>query len=197
MKERPRVVGLSDNASVASPEAKFEAAAWTIADSPPEWLTRALAYFGPGITSMRDPFDIGERFVRMRDACDTLMKGLPAYLHMPFDLQTEETEAAKLVLQLLPTIKENLDQFTKSRSGRKPIVSRIICAAVIVEAWKLLHGKVERRSNKVYEACEVYWQACGGPASDIENWRRLVEKVSANSEEWIVKRLAAFRAVQN
>ena len=61
-----------------------------------------------------------------------------------------------------------------------------ICAEVIVEAWKLIHGKAEPRSEKVYEACEEYWQACGGPASDLNNWRRHVEKASAkNANPWI------------
>jgi hypothetical protein len=176
-------------------EKAFEPAARLIIDPPPEWLPVALAWFSSDIASMLKPGS--DHFLeRMRDACDTLMKGLPAYLCMPFELRTQETEVARLLLGLLPTMKDNLDRLTEPHRGPKPDVPHMICAAVVVKAWELIHGKPEPRSEKLYEACELYWQACGGSASDIANWRRHVEAATVDDTDWIRKRLLPL-AVHN
>jgi hypothetical protein len=115
---------------------------------------------------------------------------------MPFELRTQETEVARLLLELLPTIKDNLDRLTEPRRGAKPDVPHMICAAVVVKAWELVHGAASPRSEKLYEACELYWQACGGPASDLANWRRHVLAATVDDTDWIRKRLVLL-AVHN
>ena len=171
---------------------RFEAAARIIIDPPPEWLTRAFEHFGRDITPGSEPSDVGDRIERMRDACDTLMKGLPTFMYMPFGLRAPNKVV--LVLGLLPEVRRYIDRACQPRTARKPDAEHIICAGVIVEAWKLIHGKAVPRSEKVYEACEEYWQACGGPAIDLDNWRRHVEKASAkNANPWIREALIQRR----
>jgi hypothetical protein len=61
-----------------------------------------------------------------------------------------------------------------------PNISREVCAAVIVEAWRRFHGSVEP-SRKLYAACRMYWGVCGG--LDEPDWRRPVEQAIAGS--WV------------
>ena len=48
------------------------------------------------------------------------------------------------------------------------------CAMIIVEAWRLVHGKAPGQNNeKVQEICAEYWKACGGAVTgDVGLWRR-------------------------
>jgi hypothetical protein len=114
-------------------KAAFDAPARLIIDPPPEWLPVALEWFSSGIASGLEPGS--DHFLKpMRDACDTLITCLPAYLCMPFELRTQETEVARLLLELLPTMKHNLDRLTQPHRGAKPDVPHMICAAVVVKA---------------------------------------------------------------
>ena len=73
------------------------------------------------------------------------------------------------------------------------------CAAVVLEAWKHLHGKAQVRSEKLYAGCQAYWQACGGQArgrgDDLQNWQRTVEAASEYENPLVTNVLAAL--IQN
>jgi hypothetical protein len=176
---------------------------------PPLWLLIGLNHFsgqrkqkkvvrgGIGI----DLTDEDHRFFetqisRMRDAADTLMKWLPIWKHAGYGIQCPKEVA--VVLDALPRIKKDLDGLDRKQMGRRPKVQREICAAVVVEAWKIIHGRAEPRSLKLQEACKEYWLACGGqPISeenDPENWRRPVEQALATDHLWVREIL---EAVQN
>jgi hypothetical protein len=80
----------------------------------------------------------------------------------------------------LTDLKEYFDRLSRIGKGRRAHFGREFCAFFIVSSWADIHGKAARRSDKVYEACEAYWQACGNePSGDIDNWRRMVEKASS------------------
>ena len=78
-------------------------------------------------------------------------------------------------------------------------VRREICAAVIIEAWKLLHGEAEPRSESFEQACADYWQACGGEeigeTNDPSNWRWSIERALKKAEgyQWVNKVLTMAR----
>jgi len=101
------------------------------------------------------------------------------------------------MLYALPLVKKDLDRLAKKRIGRRPEVQREICAAVAVEAWKLLHGKAKPRSDEFLEACRDYWRACGGKQIGewdlLENWRRPVERALATNHLWIKDVLLAVQ----
>jgi hypothetical protein len=161
---------------------------------PPLWLLVGLTHFSAGIGSdkakYRQQFDriVGD----MSDAVNVLLEWLPIYRQLGFGAQCPDE--IKVALAILPKIKAELDQLG-SPPHRPKNANREICAAVVVEASRLLHGNVARRSEQLYEACNDYWRACGGDeigeTGDRLNWRRAVE---TSKQPWIRKILSAIKA---
>ena len=172
-------------------EGDFEGVARSIADPAPEWLPIALAHFGQwigGDTSDVRLFDILDQLQR---ATKILERCLPAFTHMAFNVKCPE--AVKMVLSGLPGLKAELERINHRRIGRKPNAQRQMCAAVIFEAWRIIHGKVEHRSDKLYKACNDYWRVCGGAEigaeSHIENWRWTINQALKWDWGWLNERL--------
>ena len=150
-------------------------------------LPWALAHYAVWIDG-DDASDFGpevkKRIEQMQEAVRVLENSLPIWQHLPFDVECPP--AVKTMLEALPGLKEELGRLGRlgRRLGRQPDLQREVCATVIVEAWRLIHGKVEARSERLYEACNQYWTECvGAPLGDIENWRRTVER--AIKSEWL------------
>jgi hypothetical protein len=167
---------------------RFADVARLIVDSPPGWLMDGLAQFSELIGADRVRKD--DFIEQMHDAADLLIKWLPAYSHMPILDQPNDVAVA---LKVLPRIRADLARLKQRRRGARPNVQRRVCAGVISEMWRLVHGRIEGRSLKLYEACEAYWTACGHEArgADIENWRRDIEHNGDRS--WIADVLMAHR----
>jgi len=174
----------------------FTAAAKAIANPPPNWLAPALAYFqdivGSEVTSDEADFYL-HLFAQMHDAAGKLITFLPMYLAMPTSARSDKRvrviqEQVRTALAVLPAIKANLADGMNEpprKSGRRPNVPRHLCAAVVVEAWTLLHGNVKPRSDEVLEACATYWDACGQPERDAGNWWRETERAVAQPDKFI------------
>jgi hypothetical protein len=160
----------------------------------PEWLLQGLDHFSGGIGTDASKERKTLEKERITRAVDVLMKRLPIFQRLSFGLEC--TDYVTSVLGALPRIKKDLDRLSGVRS--RSITRHEMCAAVVVEAWKLLHGKVEPRSEKLLEACNEYWVACGGKqrgeTDDIENWRRPVVSALATDHEWA---RAVLQALQN
>src|SRR5262249_47193594 len=165
---------------------------------PPLWLLVALTHFSADIgndTSEHRQFR-EEIAGKMSDAATVLLRWLPIYAVGAYGVQCPDD--VKVVLALLPRIKAQLDQFSKPHIGRpKRPVRRDICAAVVVEASRLLQGKAHRRSEELYEVCNDYWHACGGEeigkTGDRSNWRRSVG--ATKHATWVRSVLLAMKAV--
>jgi hypothetical protein len=72
------------------------------------------------------------------------------------------------------------------QSGRKRDMGAAICAAVVAECFRLLHGKVQPHSTAFVEACDAYWRACGHDSKgDPDNWRRIIKRALATDHQWI------------
>ncbi len=171
----------------------FEKVASLIAKSPPGWLApsleRSRKAFGPDWEITPDLYhQFKKRIDGMREATDTLVEAvqlfdpLPAGLLPPFFTAFQES---------LPLLKAWLNELSSRPQGRRPYFARELCADLIVFYWKVVHGKVEPGSEEVYQACEEYWQACGGDASDdIEkSWRRMAEEASARDDAFLMHNL--------
>jgi hypothetical protein len=153
---------------------------------PPAWLLQGLEYFSADLRPSKIEVDDKRIIKDMKAAADTLLKYLPAYQALPFGVKAPDQVVA--VLDALPWIKEDLERLSQDRKGRKPNTADEICAAVVVEAWKLVHGKVERRSDRLYEACYEYWWASTGEREDWKDpikWRRPVERAIAHDQSWV------------
>ena len=80
----------------------------------------------------------------------------------------------------LETVKADLASVMKPTGRGAPLdTRRAHCAHVVVSLWKKVHGEVNPRSEKLYAACDAYWQANGGEdIGDISNWRTYVGKAN-------------------
>jgi hypothetical protein len=162
---------------------------------PPAWLPIALEHFSPGIGE--DVGDYNWLIKKTVDAVDHLLRVLPVLENLGFGLAGERNDA-RVVLALLPGIKEDFERVLHHGTGRRPDVGKIICAAVMIEVWKQSRGMVKPHSTEFREACAEYWKACGGKEpgeGDPANWRRPIEDALATPEEWIRKITSAI--VQN
>jgi hypothetical protein len=58
---------------------------------------------------------------------------------------------------------------------------------VVVEAWRVVHGKPEPESPNLWIACNEYWRACGREfrGSDVDTWKRDAKAAAADNNEWI------------
>jgi len=164
---------------------KFDEVARLIAKGdPPNWLILALAHFSDGIgveMSAEDRRSFDKTVERMQDAIRYLMKWLPMYVNAAYGEKCPEDIA--LALHVLPKVKAHLDLLPDNGVGRRPDVQREVCAAVVLESWKLLHGKAQHNSDRFMEACSEYWKACGGPEigreGELRNWRRPIKQARA------------------
>jgi hypothetical protein len=180
-----------------NPNPAFGPVAAMITKGPePEWLILGLEHFSLGIAGGDFTKEDHQKFVevleRMEQACDTLIQWLPVYKHMGFGVQCPEE--VWIALQVLPLIKADLPH-TGRKIGRRPDTGQGVCAAVIVEAWKLCRGKVAPRSEALYAACQAYWRACGGAGDtdDQTNWRWNVEQAIADDNGWIRQAFQSMR----
>jgi hypothetical protein len=217
---------------------------------PPKWLAVGLEYFSEGIRTAAE-WKPGEReqyenrLREMANATDNLLKYLPAFFELPFGIQPPKDVTTTLAA--LPGVRQELRGLLwRQQGGRKPSIAREICAAVIVEAWRLIHDddelksdtddptptsdptppppvihlalgqamtnqgrtlaapgpgwrpSVGPRSERVQQACNQYWLACGckeiGETGDIENWRRPLERALRSDRWWIEAALVLFVA---
>ena len=81
---------------------------------------------------------------------------------------------------------------------------RVVCASIIVEAYRLLHGdNIPIHSIALRQACEDLWQACDNPTTQTakgaavgadvrDNWRRFLERVR-DGNEWVRGRLELYK----
>jgi hypothetical protein len=146
------------------------------------WMITGLEHFRldlkPGMIDRDHFFRV---FKQMRDATDTLLRYLPLFEHLPFGMSCSKVQ---VVLALLPSIRKELARIQR-KPGKPPKIEQRLCASVIVETWRRHHGEVKPRSERLYEACQAYWEACGGPplsakASLEEYWRHYVKKGADN-----------------
>jgi hypothetical protein len=189
----------------APPDPRFVSVARIVAKgkAAPEWLAIGLEHFSGFVGGGRVPskeYEQYEKIIeRMHDAADKLIKFLPIYANLPAGIQCPSDVAT--ALDVLPRIKKDLARALQNQrsGGPRPNVQRWVCAAVVVETWRLVRGKPEPRSQYLLEACNEYWRACGGKSrgSDIENWRRDAERAIIDNHEWIRKTLTTLKAVHN
>jgi hypothetical protein len=182
----------------------FTAVARAIANPAPEWLVPALAHFqdvvGSEVTS-DEAHDHLRIFAQMHDAAGKLIAFLPMYLAMPTAARSDKRvrviqEQVRTALGVLPAIKANLaDRMNEPprKGGPRPNVPRHLCAAVVVEAWSLIHGKAQPRSNRLYRACNEYWQACGQEYRS-EGWRWDVKDAIDEPQQWVRDSLTRYKS---
>jgi hypothetical protein len=154
-----------------------------------------LAHF-QGIVGSKVTSDEAHDYLRiieqMHDAAGKLITFLPMYLAMPTAVRSDKRvhvmqEQVRIALKVLPAIKDDLARVMNQpprKGGPRPSVPRQLCAAVIVEAWALIRGKAQPRSNRLYRACNEYWRACGQQYRS-EGWRDDVKDAIDEPHQWV------------
>jgi hypothetical protein len=83
----------------------------------------------------------------------------------------------------LQEVTDFLERYLPERAGRTPDGRRLVCARVCLVLWRKQHGETPY-SPGLWEACELYWQACGNTTTsktcDWANWKRYL--LQARSE---------------
>lgn len=175
-------------------DAKFAEVARSIAKgNPPEWLVIGLTHFSSGISvdTSKERRSFDKQIEQMQDAIHVLMTRLPAWAHLGYGHKCPEHVA--LAFYALPRLKKDLDRVTKKGLGRPADVRREVCAAVVLEAWKIIRSKAEPHSLYLRQACCDYWQGCGGEQDDPDNWRRHIERALTVDHSWISQVLLALK----
>src|SRR5262245_30800322 len=104
------------------------------------------------------------------------------------DLPADADQRLKKASEALSDIAEfcNISLQTISTTlgaRRKP--GRVTCALIVIEAFTLVKDRVPGANNSsVQSACEDYWQAYGGHASDLANWRRTITTALKDQGSW-------------
>jgi hypothetical protein len=104
------------------------------------------------------------------------------------DLPTDADRRLKKASEALSDIAELCNNClktisTKPGAPRKP--GRVTCALIVIEAFTLVKDRVPGANNPdVQSACEDYWLACGGHASDVANWRRTITTALKDQSSW-------------
>jgi hypothetical protein len=159
-----------------NPNPQFREVAKIIADGPaPEWLVTSLEHFSDLVGGTKHTADdhamLRARLEEMQRAVDVLLTWLPAFAALGLGLRCPDD--VRVVLEALPRIKLDLDLLGRQRTGSIPNVPHVVCAQVVLEASKLIHGKASAGSVSLQRACMGYWRACGHREHDVpENWRR-------------------------
>jgi hypothetical protein len=154
---------------------------------PPEWLVSALTTLGainpnaeitPAIVRQYK-----RRLSKMQEAVDTLIELFPMF-NREFDGMTSaQAPVFQGFEESLGQLQSWLAAIGDNDRGRRPHPGKELCADIVVNFWKRIHGKASPRSDHCYLACEEFWRACGGaPSGDIQNWRRMVELASTRDE---------------
>jgi len=123
---------------------KLAEVASTIAKGdPPKWLLVGLEHFSGGIAvdTKEDRHNIDQIAEEMQRAVHTLTTWLPAWAYAGYGQKCPGHVA--LMLYALPRLKKDLDILAKKQIGRPPDVQREVCAAIVLEAWKIIRGKAE------------------------------------------------------
>jgi hypothetical protein len=148
---------------------------------PPSWIVAGLEQCR---VKLDYPISVdhswaADKIGEMNAAVDTLLEWLPLFKTLPYGIPCPKD--VDITLKALPGIKKWLPMVPKTK-GRPKAANRDGCAAVILEIWKLVHGKAEPRSDKLQSACDNYWRACGGkPIGYLENWRRPIERAMSGN----------------
>jgi hypothetical protein len=114
----------------------------------------------------------------------TLSQASKRLIDLPTDADQRLKKASEAVSDIAELCNNSLRTIsTTLGASRKP--GRVTCALIVIEAFALVKDRVPGANNSsVQSACEHYWQACGGHASDLANWRRTITTALKDQSAW-------------
>src|SRR5262245_48689938 len=105
-------------------------------------------------------------------------------IDLPMDTDQSLKKAHEALSDIVELCNKSLQTIsTTSGAPRKP--GKVTCALIVIEAFTFAKDRVPSANNSsVQSACEDYWQACGGHASDLANWRRTITAALKDQSPW-------------
>jgi hypothetical protein len=80
--------------------------------------------------------------------------------------------------ELIPFLARHILQ---PKDGRPQDARLRLCAAVCLSIWRVVHGREQPYSEKLWAACETYWVACGHPSNPSGNVKRWEQHLLAKA----------------
>ena len=170
---------------------------------PPDWLVDGLDHFsgfvGGDAASSIEKKEDKKKLLHMQDAVRYLMKTLPAFTRLGLGAHSPDAGVALVVLPKIEKLLAYAIDAPTRKGGQNPNIPRKFCAAVVVEAWRIVHDKPEPESPKLWTACNEYWQACGRGyrGSDVDTWREDCRDAANNPTGLISDVLSLLRTGRN
>ena len=155
---------------------------------PPKWLVTSLEHFTDFISLEPPRLAAAGPAVEMIKAVETLQRWLPLFNNLPLGIQppADVTKTLEALPGVLHALRPGPEAWMPRR-GQPRNVRKTICAAVVVEARRLVHADVALRSDSLALACNAYWLACGCEATlndPVEHWRSYIERAEDNN--WLI-----------
>jgi hypothetical protein len=153
-----------------------------IAGSDADWLAPVLVRFsdlvGGEDRTIAEDRRLAKQYGRLADAADLLIKELPKFRRLPDGIAIKYADVAVDALTRLKPLLDLNSRPLGRGGGPRPNNRQMICARVVVEAWRITHPGPMQADIAICEACAAYWRACGGAdrGDDVENWRRHIRK---------------------
>jgi hypothetical protein len=171
---------------------------------PPDWLVDGLDQFrefvGGDAASSIEKKETKQKLLRMQNAVRYLIKTLPVLARRSeLGIRSPDAGVALVVLPKIEKLIAHAIDTPTRKGGQNPNVRRKFCAAVVVEAWRIVHGKPEPESPKLWTACNEYWRACGRDyrGSDVDTWREDCRHAANNPIGMITQVLSLLRTGRN
>jgi hypothetical protein len=128
--------------------------------------------------------EVGANFQRLRTATrrfEIALNQVSSHLlELPGTAATALPKAREAVSEILAMCN---DASAPGKPGRRREPGKVTCALIVIEAWASVGGKAPSANNQdAQEACETYWQACGGQPSG--NWQRTLKAARVVQSNW-------------
>jgi hypothetical protein len=175
-------------------------AEWIVGDSSvPDWLVRGLERYAPLVNpSCRQLEDDTALERKMLKAARDLEERLPVFVELRERLRKQFGFEAPDWMDPLSDLLSEVIEFLEWDTAPKHVkwdAPATICAAVVCRAYQLFH---DHQSYALGELCDLYWQACGndqtGKEGDPANWRRDLERVKDDKDQWPLDDLEELRS---
>jgi hypothetical protein len=104
-------------------------------------------------------------------------------IDLPTDADQRLKKASEAVSDIAELCNNSLRTISTTPAPRK--TGKVTCALIVIEAFTMVKDRVPSANNySVQSACEDYWQACGGHASDLASWRRTITTALKGQSPW-------------
>jgi len=169
----------------------FEEIATMLGANGADWAINRLRHYARTVGSYRKGYD--DSFDRLAfEGAVHLQTWLMLEARAADEIDEDYPDCIDLadtaLAELLPLIASYIRQPGK-RGGPTVDGRRHVCAGIFASIWQEFHPTAGTNSDKLLQACEAYWQACGQPptvgvqSGHLRNWKWFLTSNSREKSE--------------